>query len=176
MPESQRQRFTRLFLEHSATLASKMRRILTSSADAEDIVQEAFLRAYEHVDELRVPGAFVYSAARNLALDRRRQEKTARDSAPAMAALALVESSTEAPETRLLAEERTRLLKEAIERLPRQCRTVFVLKILQGHSYKEISATLGISIKTIENHMTRALREVHWTLRRRYAEKENQHD
>jgi len=170
MSESHRKVFSKLFVESSAALRRKIQRLVNSRADVEDVVQDAFLRGYENADTVRVPAAFVYSAARNLAFDGRRRERTARKAALGEIALSDVESSVESVESQLLKEERTRLLREAVERLPPQCRTVFALKVFQGYSYKEIAEELGISARTVENHLARGIRETHHFLRRRYVE------
>jgi DNA-directed RNA polymerase specialized sigma24 family protein len=47
---------------------------------------------------------------------------------------------------------------------------VFALKMFHGYSYREISETLQISVKTVENHIARALQDTHEYLRQRYAE------
>jgi RNA polymerase sigma-70 factor (ECF subfamily) len=82
-----------------------------------------------------------------------------------------VVSPSESVEDRVIADERSRLLKEAVERLSPQCRTVFALRVFHACSYKEIAQRLGLSPKTVENHIARALRETHDYLRRRYPVK-----
>ena len=79
-----------------------------------------------------------------------------------------VVGSGESPEDQLLANERRRLLEEAVARLSPQCRAVFALRVFAGHSYKEIAQQLCIAPKTVENHIARALRETHQYLRQRY--------
>jgi len=169
MSESERERFSRLFLKSQATLRRKLRRFVRSRADAEDVVQEAFLRGYEDPSRVRDAGAFIYSAARNLAVDGHRREESARKAALSEASLRAFESN-DSSEAKLLSDERARLLREAIEGLPRQRRMVFALKMFHDYSYREISATLQISVKTVENHIARALQDTHEYLRQRYAE------
>jgi RNA polymerase sigma-70 factor (ECF subfamily) len=169
MPESQRERFSRLFLESRATLRRKLRRFVRSREDADDVVQEAFLRGYEGASGVRDPGAFVYSAARNLAVDSHRREESARKATRGAATLAAFEVNNSS-EAKILSDERARLVREAIERMPRQRRMVFALKIFHDYSYREISETLQISVKTVENHIARALQDTHEYLRERYGE------
>lgn len=169
MPESERERFSRFFLESQATLRRKLRRFVRSREDADDVVQEAFLRAYEDPGRVRDPGAFVYSAARNLAIDSHRREESARKATLSEAPLCAFEAS-DSSEAKLLSDERARLVREAIERLPHQRRMVFALKMFHNYSYREISDTLQISVKTVENHIARALQDTHEYLRQRYAE------
>jgi RNA polymerase sigma factor (sigma-70 family) len=174
MPTSHRDRFARLFLESSAALGRKMRRFVGSKADADDAVQEAFLRGLENADDVRAPRAFLYTAARNIAVDGHRRDQYARKAALGELALSAVQSSVESVESELLVEERGRVLREAVERLSPQCRSVFALRVFHGYSYKEIAASLGISVKTVENHVARGLRETHQYVRRRFEEREEE--
>jgi RNA polymerase sigma-70 factor, ECF subfamily len=174
MPTSPRERFARLFLESSAALGRKMRRFVGSKADADDTVQEAFLRGLESADDVRAPRAFLYTAARNIAVDGYRREQCAKMVALGELALSSVQSSVESVESELLLEERGRVLREAVERLTPQCRSVFALKVFLGYSYKEIAVSLGISVKTVEKHMARGLRETHQYVRLRFEERGNQ--
>lgn len=168
MPESSREFFTRLFLENSAALRRRLRGFVRSTADVDDVVQEAFVRGLEKADSIRSPAAFMYTTARNLAVDNFRHYKTEQKGARAEVALCAVKSSVESAESQILTEERTRLLKDAIERLPPQCRTAFALKVFQGYSYKEIAKSMGVSVKTVENHIAHGLQITHRRLRRRY--------
>ncbi len=56
-------------------------------------------------------------------------------------------------------DERNRLVQEAIDRLPPQCCAAFTLRIFHECSYKEVADRLGISVKTVEKHISRAIRE-----------------
>jgi RNA polymerase sigma-70 factor, ECF subfamily len=128
-------------------------------------VQEAFLRTYEHSDRVNIPRAFLFSTARNLALDSRRHGRIARTDSFGDVDITGVVSECASPEECLLANQQVRLLKDAIEHLPPQCRAVFTLKVFHGCSYKEIAEKLGISTKTVENHIARGLRDTHVYLR-----------
>jgi RNA polymerase sigma factor (sigma-70 family) len=160
----------RLFSESHRALRRYVRRLVTSPAAADDIVQEAFLRTYEHGARARTPRALLFSAARNLAVDARRRARVAKtDSLGDLDASGVVPTS-DSPETVALADEESRLLREAVERLAPQCRAVFVLRVFHACSYKEIGERLGISVKTVEKHVANGLRETHRYLRRRYKD------
>ena len=168
MSHSRSEALARLFSESHQALRRYVRRFVRSQETAEEIVQEAFLRTCEQGDRVATPRAFLFSAARNLALDVRRHrlvQKT--DSVADFDALDVVASSP-SPEGGLLADEQSRLLKAAVERLPPQCRAAFTLRVFDACSYKEIAQRLGISPKTVENHIARALRETHQYMRQRY--------
>jgi len=170
MSESHRDRLARLFIDSSKTLRRRIRRVVGTAADADDAVQEAFLRAHENAESIRVPGAFLYSVARNAAFDALRHEKIVKKGVQGEKRFLDVKQSAQSAEAHLLDEERTLVLKEAIGRLPPQCQTVFAMRVFQGCSYKEIAASLGISVKTVEHHIARAISDVYRHVRQRYTE------
>ncbi len=69
----------------------------------------------------------------------------------------------------MIRDERNRLVQEAIDRLPPQCRAAFTLRIFHECSYKEVADRLGISVKTVEKHISRAIRETNGYLKGRYS-------
>jgi RNA polymerase sigma factor (sigma-70 family) len=161
---------SRLFSESSRALRRYVRALVGSREKAEDIVQEAFLRTYEHRRNVTTPRAFLFSAARNLAIDARRHERIARtDSVGDVEVLGVVSGSV-TPEAQALADERSQLLRQAIEHLPPQCRAVFALKVFHACSYQEISQRLGISVKTVEKHVGRGLKDTHQYVKRHYRD------
>jgi RNA polymerase sigma-70 factor (family 1) len=159
---------SRLFSESHRALRRYVRRLVGSKEKAEDIVQDAFLRTYEHRQNVTTPRAFLFSAARNLAIDARRHERIAKTDSVGDFDSSGVVSSAATPEAQALGDERSRLLREAIEHLPPQCRAVFALKVFHACSYQEIAERLGISVKTVEKHVGRGLTDTHQYLRRRY--------
>jgi len=79
-----------------------------------------------------------------------------------------VKTERESLEAELLRDERNRLIQEAIDRLPPQCRAAFTLRVFHECSYKEIAERLGISAKTVEKHIAHGLHETHRYVNRRY--------
>jgi RNA polymerase sigma factor (sigma-70 family) len=158
----------RLFSNSHRALRLYVRRLVDSRETADDVVQEAFLRTYVHADRVKIPRAFLFSTARNLAADSWRHNRVAKTDLLGDSVDSEVVSLGESPEGQALADERSRLLRQAIERLSPQCRAAFVLKVFHACSYKEIAQRLGIAPKTVENHIARALRETHQYLRERY--------
>lgn len=156
-----------VFLETQCALRRYVRRLVSSREVAEDVVQEAFLRTCEHEGKVRTPRAFLFTIARNLAADVRRQRRLRKTDTLGDFDLSSVGSGEPSPEGRLLADEESRLLKDAIGRLSPQCRVVFTLKVFHDRSYKEIAEQLGLSPRTVENHMARAVRDTYEYLRRR---------
>jgi RNA polymerase sigma-70 factor (ECF subfamily) len=161
---SRRDLIGRLYASSQRALRDYVHRLVASGDTADEIVQEAFLRTYENVDRVETPRAFLFTTARNLASSSRRTTKahkteTLGDLEP------LGVESNEGPEERAIADEELRLLQQAVAQLPTQCGAVFSLRIFHACSYKDIAERLGISPRTVENHVARALRETHEYLR-----------
>jgi RNA polymerase sigma-70 factor (ECF subfamily) len=134
---------------------------------AEDVVQEAFLKAYRSLRDLRDPRRFrVWFAeiVRSRALDsaRRRREATLGDNDEGFTRNAFrtvggFPASPSAEEEQMRAEKRSKLM-EAIGTLSVDDRTVFVLKHMDGLSYKEIAEATGASVSSVESRLFRARR------------------
>lgn len=158
----------RLFLEDRKALLRYVRRLMGGRHESEDIVQEALLRAYERSAQLIEPRAFAFTAARNLAADSRRHRRLAKTDSRGDFGDVPVVISGDSPEVDLVAEEERQLLHEGIEQLTPQCRTALRLKVFHHYSYKDIALEMGISPRTVENHIARAVRETYEYVRRRY--------
>jgi RNA polymerase sigma factor (sigma-70 family) len=170
MPKPQDQGLTRLFSDSRAALSRYVRRLVGSRSKAEEIVQETYLRAYQHRDDADVQPPYLFSIARNLAFKARRHDRVVEAFSAQDAHGAQLHGVTESPEETVLADERMRLLNEAIQSLPPQCRAAFTLRMFQDRSYKEIAMQLGISAKTVEKHIALGTTATHAALARRYKE------
>src|SRR5579859_6204740 len=173
-PESRTEVFTQLFAESRQALLSYIRRFVGSKETAKEIVQEAFLRTYRQGESVTTLRAFLFSTARNLAANEYRHRMTVERDAQANLEEYRANDECESLESGLIRDERNRLVQEAIDRLPPQCRAAFTLRIFHECSYKEVAERLGISAKTVEKHIARGLRETHRFLKRRYEA--NGHD
>lgn len=168
MTDTSHDRLAQFFGESREALLRYVRRVTQSPEAAEDIVQEATARTLAQGDKVRAPENFLFITARNLAWSVDRAQRTADGlSAGEVDALG-VPGEAPSPEEAMLAREAATLLRQAIARLPPQCRAAFTLRVFHACSYKEIAEQLGISAKTVEKHVTRGLRDTHVFLRRRY--------
>jgi len=147
---------------HNRTLFRAARSILKSDSEAEDAVQEAYVRAYQALPAFRGDaslGTWLTRIAVNEALARlrrrRRDDKVvALDGAfdPDSAASA----SAGGPEGGLMREELRTLLEQHIDRLPPAFRTVFVLRALEEMSVDEVAASLEVAPATVRTRYFRA--------------------
>jgi RNA polymerase sigma-70 factor (ECF subfamily) len=149
------------YLENEVALKRYLRRFIRSREAADDLAQEAFLRAFaaESARVIEAPKAFLFKVAKNLALN-----ELARQSLVAIEPLGdferqevLEDSSQAAVDDVVDSKERVRLLARAIAALPPQCAKVFILRKMQGLSQKEIAVRLNISVRTVENHVALGL-------------------
>lgn len=142
---------------HCDRLVRYVYRYVGSRETAEDLVQEVFARLWERGDELQIrdPLPYLYRTAHNLAVSHVRHEQV-RERWQARAALA----PSPTAEGAHAAVERTDLaqaIDRAIADLPERCRQVFTMSREQGLTHAEIARILGLSVKTVESHVWRAM-------------------
>lgn len=147
------------------------------AALAEDIYHDIFVRLNTaHLpDEIGSPRAFLYRMAFNLANDHRRaaSRRVARDGAWLDVATQSAggEAISDQPDVDRAIDARRQVehMLAALSDLSPKCRQVFTLHRLQGLSHRQVAETLGITTKTVEKHMTAALKQL--TLKLRQGER-----
>jgi RNA polymerase sigma factor (sigma-70 family) len=164
--------FAGLVADTRDVLSRYVRRFVRNRCAAEDIVQEAFIRTYTHAEPSEPMRPYLFTVARNLASKVRRHDRVVADHLARVSGADL-QAVSDSPETAVLADERLRLLNEAIAKLPPQCRAAFTRRMFQDESYKEIAQYLGISVKTVEKHIAHGVREVYAALSTRYRDVES---
>jgi len=142
---------TALFIEHRGSLVDYAASIVGSRAQAEDLVQEAWLRFDEVARQrfLTEPLAYLYRIVRNLALDGRRtmaRERRLLAGGDGDAATAVSGTSTPTPEAVALYRDELRLFEEALAELPKRTRIAFEMHRFGGCKLREIAAFLEISL------------------------------
>ena len=153
-------KFAELYQERQKKLFRFVQRILNSPAEAEDVSQEAFLRAYaaEVGGQTAYSAALLYTVARNLALSELRKRTTrAADTLEHHDGLGELHNHND-PEAQAIEQQAIRAVESAMLKMPPKCLEVFQLRKIDDLSHAQISLQLGISIKTIERHLTKALR------------------
>ena len=161
--------FSKLFAESRQALLRYIRRFVRSSETAKEIVQEAFLRTYRERESIVTPRAFLFSTARNLAANEIRHRRAVERDTLASSDDLPADAEYESLESALLRDERNRLIQQAVDRLPPQCRAAFTLRVFHECSYREVADRLGISVKTVEKHISRGIRDTNGYLKARYG-------
>jgi len=156
--QGDRDAFDAVFRAHYATLVGVAERIVGERAVAEELAQDVMLELWKRHATLTVDEslrAYLVRAARNRALNHLRHERMKVRTAPRAAGDTV--TLPDAPGN-LVEEELDAAVREAVRALPERCREVFELSRGQGLRYAEIAAVLGISVKTVEAQMGKALR------------------
>jgi RNA polymerase sigma-70 factor (ECF subfamily) len=158
-----------VFAAHAAELRAVLTRVLGDPALAEDCVQDTAMRLLDaDFAGIREPKAFMFQVGYNLARDALRRRMTRGPSVDdADAAIDAAAADEATPEVQVLAREQLAEVQQALTQLPEQRRRVLWLVRVEGLSLKETANALGISAKTVENHMTQALRQLGALLGRR---------
>lgn len=150
--------FESYFKRYYTPLGMYVTRLCKNPQEAEDIVQETFSIAWEKFSATALPDnfkAYLYRVAHNLTIDRLKSTQS-NESSLSVDDIKDVEPTEESIDT----SERDARLWIAISKLPPRCREVFLLSKHNGLSNAEIAKELDISIKTVENQMTKAFKSL----------------
>ncbi|MZR32327.1 RNA polymerase sigma factor [Sneathiella sp. DP05] len=145
--------------------------VLRNHADAEEVVQEAYLKAFNSLETFDGNSSLstwltriVYNAAidRRRAIQRRHTDYLKQDIAIFEEYQSRYETQSDlrSPESELLRKQFSELLKTAIARLPNEYRSVFVLRDIEGMSVSETAEALQIKEATVKSRLFRARREL----------------
>jgi RNA polymerase sigma factor (sigma-70 family) len=163
--DQQRRKFAAVVLPHLADALSLARWLTGNAADAEDVVQEASIRAFRAVDSLRdgQPKAWLFSIVRNtaftwLAKNRPKTLLVTDDEKIFERAEEHVfaPASDSSAETELIAKADAEMLQREIAALPLSYREVLVLREIEGMNYREISTLMSIPVGTVMSRLSRA--------------------
>lgn len=138
-----------LYRAHGGWLIGFLRRRFGAEV-AEDLAQEAYLRMARSDAQVKSPKAFLATTALNAARDQARRRAARPRLVPA--GDDLTETGAASSQAELV------LLKQVVLGLPRNLREVFLLSRFGGLTYAEIAQQCGVSVKTVEARMTKALR------------------
>ncbi len=146
--------FGDLVARHQAGLVRYLTHLVSNSSDAEDVAQEALLRAYRALKDFRGQSAFktwLYQIATNAArtqLDKRRTRRE--DQTHDVAEMDI--ASGDQLERRIVAHDQ---LRRALAELPDDWREAVILRDIEGLEYREIAEALAIPIGTVESRIFR---------------------
>lgn len=152
------QDFDALFRQHYAALVLYGIKYLGSREDAREIVQEIFINLYERRSEVTIrsnPKSYLFQSVRNRCLNELDKMKTEQKRRAAFEEQAPTEYAFSDP---IEAAEFEARLYKLIEGLPPACKAVFRLSRFDGKSNTEIARQLKLSQRTVETHISKALR------------------
>ena len=151
--------FERYYKEHYKSFFLMACKYIKDSAQAEEIVNDVFLKLWEDGDKMRIETSlksYIYKAIINRSIN-----ALNKNNRELLLHADLNTISDESYELRQMEENELKIkLYAAIDQLPDQCRKVFELSRFEELKQQEIADKLGISIKTVKNHITIALKQL----------------
>jgi RNA polymerase sigma-70 factor (ECF subfamily) len=157
--------FDYLVIKYQHRIIQLVNRYIKDPSEAQDVAQEAFIKAYRALADFRGEAAFftwlyriAINTAKNYLLSRSRrsanyqvdiQDAEALENAPQLQGL-------ETPERQLLNQEIIDAIKASIEELPEDMRTAIVLREFEGMSYEEIAEAMDCPVGTVRSRIFRA--------------------
>jgi RNA polymerase sigma-70 factor (ECF subfamily) len=167
--------FDALVLKYQHKVVKLVMRYVRNPAEAEDIAQEAFIKAYRALPQFRGDSAF-YTWLYRIAINTAKNAVVSRDRSPIDFDLDLQNSDesydmqgrlkdSETPEALTLTEEIRSTVNSAIDALPEDLRTAIVLRELEGLSYEEIADAMECPVGTVRSRIFRAREAIDRRLR-----------
>ncbi|MCP4666439.1 MAG: RNA polymerase sigma factor [Deltaproteobacteria bacterium] len=164
-----RSAFDRLVLKHKEKIFNLCYWFLQDYEEADDMAQEAFIKAFTSLKKFRFESAFstwLYRIAVNTCKNRikssayRHKKRTISLSNPGgnreMNRLMEIKDGSPSPVQKLEAKERRILIRKGMDALPSKNRVVLVLRDIQGLSYEKISQITGLNLGTVKSRLSRA--------------------
>jgi RNA polymerase sigma-70 factor (ECF subfamily) len=151
--------FEQVFKTHFRRLHAYAFTILQDEVEAEEMVQRVFFKLWDRNESLSLTGsvsAYLYRAVHNESLNYIKHQKVR--SSHKLHVAYNMKNEVEHPAKKAIAAELEKKIHSALNELPEQCRTIFQMSRFDEMKYKEIADKLGISVKTVENQMGKALK------------------
>jgi RNA polymerase sigma-70 factor (ECF subfamily) len=155
------QSFDFIYTEHYASLFKYAYTIVSDEVLAEEMVHQVFLKMLEKNDSVIISTSlksYLYRSVHNECLNYIKHEKV--KEAHIANTHTRLNYHTETPSRTMQYKELKEVLHAAINELPEQCRTIFQMSRFDELKYAEIAIELGISIKTVENQIGKALKKL----------------
>ena len=164
LSEEERQRFEQMVLPHLDSAYNLARWLLRREADAQDVAQEALLRALRFFPGFHGgdPRVWLLKIVRNASytwLESHRRAELTEEFDEQQHVVA-----TASPEAEAIARAEGERLRQALERLPARSREMLVLRELEGCSYKEIAEITAVPLGTVMSGLARARQRLQRTL------------
>ncbi|MCJ8055373.1 sigma-70 family RNA polymerase sigma factor [Shinella curvata] len=146
-----------LYVEARPSLLRRIGRKLGCHATASDLIQDVFLRLHERTGVLPEDAvAYVNRALYNAVIDHARAQRVRREFGDAVLPEQIL-SPAPSPLSALESRQEVRKIDDVIRALPERTRDIFFLNKINGYTYTDIAAIVGISKSAVEKHMARAM-------------------
>jgi RNA polymerase sigma-70 factor, ECF subfamily len=152
--------FESLFRSSYVSLVRYARNLIKDHDDAEEIVQDLFVRIWQDKEKLNIESSlngYLFRSVHNRCLHYIEHKKVVERHAEEMEYRQ--SESTESPSDILNYNELQEKVARILERLPERCGKIFTMSRFEGLKYSEIAEKLAVSVKTVEANMGRALKE-----------------
>ena len=159
-----KQAFDMLVIKYQGRVMSMVSRLVRDHHEAQDIVQEAFIKAYRALPRFRGDSAF-YTWLYRIAMNTAKNYLVSKGRRPAIGGVELDEAEVvgipklqdiESPERQLLRDELEQVINSAIRKLPDDLRTAITLREFDGLSYEEIAQIMDCPVGTVRSRIFRA--------------------
>jgi RNA polymerase sigma-70 factor (ECF subfamily) len=153
--------FDRIYVHYFARLHRFAKEYVMSDEDAENIVQDVFTMLWEKRRSLNIHislTAYLFSLVKNKCIDLLRRKVVVEEYKQELhMKLSSLEDLNRAFSSD---EDIEKFLNDAIDKLPKRCRDIFIMSRIEGKKYREIADELSISVNTVENQMSIALKKL----------------
>ena len=150
-----------LYLSYYSALKRYAFTMLDDQPAAEEMVQQVFFKILERKNPIIIHTsikAYLYKSVNNECLNYIKHQKVRKGFENH--SNQIMKEQSESPAANLQLKELEQQIRKAINELPEQCRTIFQLSRFEELKYTEIAAQMGLSIKTVETQMSRALKKL----------------
>jgi RNA polymerase sigma-70 factor, ECF subfamily len=154
--------FERLFKQYYRPVCAYAIKILNNPEIAEEVASDVFFKLWRNRERIEIQSSFdsyLFRAVRNQCFDYLKSQPKMPDLDIAEVPFELL-TTTPSPEQEMVYWELYEKVEEAIEQLPPQCKLIFRMSRDEGFKYREIAEKLGLSVKTVETQMGRALKHL----------------
>ena len=163
--QGEKRAFDLLVLKYQHKIISVVHRYVRDSADVQDVVQEAFIKAYRALENFRGESAF-YTWMYRIAINTAKNHLIARGRRPPATDVDVDDAEhfagndnlqdMDTPESSLFCEQLQEAVKGAIDQLPEDLRTAVTLREMEGLSYEEIADVMECPVGTVRSRIFRA--------------------
>jgi RNA polymerase sigma factor (sigma-70 family) len=149
-------------LPHEALLRARLRDVKVYGLDIEDVIQETYTRilSISSLEAIRYPKQYAVQTAKAIVIDHVRHSRVVSIALTGhFESLAVPEHEANAEE-RLEFQEEVVAVADALAQLPEKCRETLIMRRVEGLSQRDVAQRLNVSEKTVERHMTEAVRQL----------------